>query len=95
MVLTVSAIAEMGLDVTWEAMQALLEWRRSEGHFDRQRALQARFWFDEDVKQGVLASLSRADVVALMQRIGREVENGDILPEVAAVEVLGKLKPLG
>ena len=94
-VLTVSAIAEMGLDVAWEAMRALLEWRRSEGHCDRQRALQARFWFDEDVKQGVLASLSRADVVALMQRIGREVENGDILPEVAAVEVLGKLKPLG
>jgi LAO/AO transport system kinase len=94
-VLTVSAITEMGLEVAWEAMQALSEWRRSKGHFDRQRALQARFWFDEDVKQSVLASLMRADVVALMQRIGQEVENGDILPEVAAAKVLGKLKLLG
>ena len=93
-VLTVSAIAEMGLDVTWEAIQALLEWRRSRGHFDRQRASQARFWLDEDVKQGLLASLSRADVVALMARIGQEVENGEILPEVAALEVLDKLKLL-
>ena len=94
-VLTVSAIAEIGLDVAWEAMQSLLEWRRSEGHFDRQRALQARFWFDEDVKQGVLASLSQAHVVALMQRIGQEVENGDILPEMAAAQVLSELKLLG
>lgn len=94
-VLTVSAITEMGLEVAWEAMQALSEWRRSKGHFDRQRALQARFWFDEDVKQSVLASLMRADVVALMQRIGQKVENGDILPEVAAAKVLGKLKLLG
>lgn len=93
-VLTVSAIAEIGLDVTWEAMQTLLEWRRSGGHFDRQRASQARFWFDEDVKHGLLESLSRAGVVALMARIGQEVENGEILPEVAALEVLNKLKSL-
>ena len=93
-VLTVSAIAEIGLDTAWESMKILSEWRRSEGHFDRQRALQARFWFEEDVKQGVLASLSRADVVALMQQIGQDVENGDILPEVAAVDILRKLKKL-
>jgi LAO/AO transport system kinase len=93
-VLTVSALAEMGLDTAWESVQTLLEWRRREGHFDRQRAVQARFWFEEDVKQGILANLSRADIVALMQEIGQDVENGDILPEVAAAEVLRKLTKL-
>ena len=93
-VLTVSAISEIGLDVAWEAMRYLVDWRRSEGHFDRRRALQSRFWFDEDVKQGVLASLSQFDVSALIERIGQEVENGDILPEVGAARVLKELKQL-
>ncbi len=93
-VLTVSAIDEIGLDVAWEAVQSLVQWRRSEGYFDRQRALQARFWFNEDVKQGVLASLSQVNVMELMRRIGHEVENGDLLPEVGAAQVLRELKQL-
>ncbi|TKA94074.1 methylmalonyl Co-A mutase-associated GTPase MeaB, partial [Cereibacter changlensis] len=57
--LPVSALADEGLAGAWAEMQALLEWRRANGHSDRRRAEQARHWFEEEVRQGLLAVLTR------------------------------------
>ena len=37
-VIPVSAVQEMGLSDTWEAMNDLLKWRKAEGHFDDNRS---------------------------------------------------------
>lgn len=89
--LTVSALAEQGLKDAWGEMQALAQWRRDHGHWDRSRALQARHWFEEEVRQGLLASLTRDPLRGLMQKLGTDVGAGLRTPDEAAGEVLALL----
>jgi LAO/AO transport system kinase len=89
--LCVSAAEETGLAEAWEEMQALTAWRRETGHFDARRAEQARHWFEEEVRQGLLARLT--DDPAIRERmalLGDEVEAGRP-PSQAATELLGDL----
>ncbi|WP_413876934.1 methylmalonyl Co-A mutase-associated GTPase MeaB [Albidovulum sp.] len=89
--LCVSAAEETGLAEAWEEMQALAAWRRETGHFDARRAEQARHWFEEEVRQGLLARLT--DDPAIRERmalLGDEVEAGRP-PSQAATELLGDL----
>ena len=55
--MTVSAAEGTGLPEAWEAMRALHGHRRASGALDRLRAAQARAWFDEEVRRGLLARL--------------------------------------
>ena len=64
--MTVSAYEGDGLEAAWGEMQALADWRREAGHFDARRAEQARYWFREDVRQGLLARLSGPGVAEEM-----------------------------
>ncbi|OZA02128.1 MAG: methylmalonyl Co-A mutase-associated GTPase MeaB, partial [Rhodobacterales bacterium 17-64-5] len=57
--LTVSALENRGLAEAWAAIQALAAWRRAQGHWAATRAEQARHWFAEEVRQGLLSALSR------------------------------------
>jgi LAO/AO transport system kinase len=91
--LPVSALAEEGLATAWEEMQALAEWRKSAGHWDRRRREQATHWFEEEVRAGLLARLSSdADMRARMAALGAEVGAGRISPDAAAAEVLAALQ---
>ncbi|RVT85843.1 methylmalonyl Co-A mutase-associated GTPase MeaB [Rhodobacteraceae bacterium CCMM004] len=92
--LTVSAADGHGLDTAWAEMRALADARRGSGAFDRRRAAQARGWFEEAVRQGLLARL-RADpeVARRMADLGRAVEAGEAAPGAAAAEVLAALDP--
>jgi len=89
--MTVSALEEHGLSVAWEAMCELNDWRRANGHFDGTRARQARHWFAEDVRQGLLARLQTGEMRSVMDALAAEVEAGQMTPSAAAAEALEKL----
>ena len=87
----VSAMTEEGLDTAWDEMQALNDWRRDAGHFDKRRAAQARFWFDEEVRQGLLAKLETTQAQAAMKDAADAVAAGQATPSAAAQAVLARL----
>ncbi|MBZ4690622.1 MAG: transport system ATPase [Cereibacter sp.] len=90
--LPVSALADEGLATAWAEMQTLIGWRRAKGHIDRRRAEQARHWFEEEVRQGMLAVLTRPGPARdAMARLGEAVAEGALTPEAAAAELLAGL----
>lgn len=90
--MTVSALEDMGLTKAWEEMQSLTQWRREQGHFAARRAAQARFWFEAELKQSLLARLEREPMKGLVQALGHAVEDGIKTPSQAAVEVLAQIE---
>ena len=86
--LPVSALEADGLAQAWDDMQALSQWRKEHGHWARARAAQARHWFEEEVRQGLLSALSREPRKGLMASLGDRVAGGDLSPEAAAAEML-------
>ena len=88
----VSAREEIGLEEAWDEINALADWRREAGQFAANRARQARVWFEEEVRHGMLARLAaHAEVRALREKLLARVEAGEISPEAAAAEVLAAL----
>lgn len=90
--MTVSALQDEGLQKAWDEMTALVDWRRETGHFERRRAEQARYWFAQEVRQGLLSQLEATGAKALMQDYAARVAAGSMTPSVAASEVLQQLK---
>ncbi len=86
--MTVSALQEDGLAKAWEEMTALADWRRETGHFAARRAEQARFWFEAEVRDRILARLTREPVKGAMQALARQVAEGGLTPSAAAEEFL-------
>jgi LAO/AO transport system kinase len=90
--MTVSAVEETGLEGAWDEMQALSDWRRENGFFDARRADQARYWFGEDVRNGLLARLMESGARARMAELGDAVAAGEMTATAAAEEMLAALK---
>lgn len=86
--LTVSAMTGHGLTEAWDAIRRLADWRRAQGHWDATRAEQSRHWFTEEVRQGLLAALTREPARGLMLTLGDQVATGERTPEAAAAELL-------
>ncbi|MBC7181548.1 MAG: methylmalonyl Co-A mutase-associated GTPase MeaB [Roseovarius sp.] len=89
--MTVSALQDEGLQKAWDEMTALVNWRRETGHFDGRRAEQARYWFGQEVRQGLLARLETPSARATMQDYAARAAAGDMTPTVAAAEVLRQI----
>ncbi|WP_235829915.1 methylmalonyl Co-A mutase-associated GTPase MeaB [Frigidibacter oleivorans] len=90
--LPVSALDETGLAAAWDEMQALAGWRRDRGHLAARRAEQAREWFEDEVRQGLLARIDRDPAIrAGMQDLGRAVTRGEMAPAAAAADLLGRI----
>lgn len=87
----VSALDGTGLEAAWADMQALAAWRRAHGHFDARRAHQARHWFAQNVRLGLLAALEREPARGLMADFAAKVEAGDMSPEYASAAMLALL----
>ncbi|KZY04559.1 MULTISPECIES: methylmalonyl Co-A mutase-associated GTPase MeaB [unclassified Sulfitobacter] len=90
--LSVSALENAGLEETWEKIGTLVDWRRAEGHWEATRRAQARFWFDQDVRQALLARLEEPEARARMKALSEEVAEGTLDPAAAArafVKALG------
>jgi LAO/AO transport system kinase len=92
--MTVSAVTQAGLEAAWAEMRALDRWRRETGHWERRRAEQARHWFEQDVRAGVLAVLEKPAIRSRRAALGDKVARGEMSASQAAAEFLGKL-PLG
>jgi LAO/AO transport system kinase len=87
----VSALEGEGLAEVWAEIQTLIAWRRGQGVLARVRVEQARHWFEEEVRQGLLARLSGdAGLKAHMAKLARAVEGG-LSPSKAAAEMLADL----
>ncbi len=86
--MTVSATENTGIDAAWEKICELMQWRRDHGHYDRRRSDQSRFWFGEDVRQGLLAALAHPKIQAQMESLSQAVAQGDLRPERAAQDLL-------
>lgn len=87
--LCVSALTGEGIAAAWSDMQALVAWRRTEGHLARRRAAQARHWFEAEVREALLATLqSREDLRAAMAQVGQAVGEGRLSAAVGLAEVL-------
>ena len=86
--MTVSAVEETGLEKAWEEMQALAGWRQENGFFDGRRAEQARYWFGEDVRNGLLARLEVPGARERMGRLANAVAEGEMTATAAAEAML-------
>lgn len=89
--MTASALDRSGLDLVWAEVRHLADWRRERGHWALRRAEQARHWFVQEVKQGLLSALTREPARTLMAELGRDVAAGAMTPEAAAARVLDGL----
>ncbi|WP_116130943.1 methylmalonyl Co-A mutase-associated GTPase MeaB [Tropicimonas sp. IMCC34043] len=90
--MTVSAVAGDGLEQVWEEISALADWRRETSHWRARRANQARNWFEEEVRMGLLERLTATpDMRARMKALGLRVAEGQIAPTAAAFEMLDTL----
>lgn len=90
-VLTTSALEGRGLDTAWDAMTALAEARKASGTWDRQRAAQARDWYEEDLRAGLLERiLTNADMAEQMRDLGAAVLAGQRAPSAAARDLLAR-----
>ena len=90
--LPVSAATGEGLERAWAEMQALTEWRRAQGHFDANRARQARQWFMAELRAGLLARLETPGARARLDLLGAEVAEGRAAPGDAARRMLDWLR---
>ncbi len=87
--LTVSALDGAGLEAAWAEMQALAEWRRTQGHWDAIRTAQARYWFHEEVRQGLMAQLSGDPALAArLADLEADVAEGKMTPAEGAAAAL-------
>ncbi len=89
---TVSAWEGNGLQEAWDEMSGLAAWRKSGGHWTRRRAEQARYWFEEEVRQNLLARLTSDAIVAgRMSELGDMVALGKADASNAAAEIMALL----
>lgn len=90
--LTVSAVTQDGLPEAWEAMSELVDWRRAEGHWHTRRAHQARHWFEEDLRLGLLSVLEQPAIRARIDAVGGQVAQGDMSAARAAQIILSDVR---
>jgi LAO/AO transport system kinase len=89
---TVSALEEQGLMDAWTEMSKLTDWRKDNGHFTARRAEQQRYWFEEEVRQALLAQLAQGAAKAQLEALGAKVATGALSVSKAATEMLATLK---
>jgi len=87
----VSALEENGLDEAWAEVEALTEWRRAEGFWQHARAAQARYWFEQAVKQALLAQLEKPKAKAALTELSDRVAQGLADPTKAAQDFVTQL----
>lgn len=89
--MTISALEESGLETAWDEMRALVNWRKDEGHWATRRSEQAQHWFQEELRQALLAKLETRDMRAEIARLGAQVDAKTLSPTAAAQQILARL----
>lgn len=88
----VSAVTHAGLPEAWEVMGELADWRRAGGHWSTRRAEQARYWFEEDVRLGLLAALEKGEIRERLAVLGGQVARGEVGASRAAEEMIAHIR---
>jgi LAO/AO transport system kinase len=89
----VSSLQEEGLESAWSEMQALIDWRKAQGIWDQTRTAQSVFWFEEDVRQGLLAQLTEnPSLKETVSALADQVASRDLSPSAAAQRVLKAIR---
>jgi LAO/AO transport system kinase len=95
--LTISALEADGLGKAWDEMQALAAWRRENGVWDATREAQAGYWFEEEVRRGildlVLADPQVASALAKAKRAATMGHRPAALAAAEVIEVFGSRRP--
>ena len=90
--MAISALDETGIETAWDEIRALQTFRRETGFWAQRRSEQARRWFQDEVRQGLLRQLqSDPSAEQAMAKLGEAVAGGDRAPGAAAAEVLALL----
>ncbi|MEH6738621.1 MAG: methylmalonyl Co-A mutase-associated GTPase MeaB [Sulfitobacter sp.] len=82
--MNVSALEQRGLPEVWETLKKLSEWRRENGFWTQTRAAQARYWFEDAVRNALLAQLDTPSARAALLRLSDAVAAGEQEPAAAA-----------
>lgn len=90
----ISALESTGLEDAWSEISTFADARKASGHWGARRAEQARHWFREDVRAGLLARLTDdARLAALMAEAESDVLEGRQRAGPAAAAVLDAFRP--
>ncbi len=87
----VSAHTGKGLEDAVARFEELTEWRRQNGHWSARRKAQMRGWFEDELRQGLLAVLNEPWVKDEMDRLGKDVTSGKTSPSAAARQILTRI----
>ncbi|MCE8008005.1 methylmalonyl Co-A mutase-associated GTPase MeaB [Aestuariivita sp.] len=90
--MTVSALEDTGLEIAWDEIKTLADWRRAHGHWAARRADQARYWFQQELRQALLAQLETPEMRGHLAALGDAVAGGQTSPAAAAQEMLALLR---
>jgi LAO/AO transport system kinase len=88
--MTMSALEEERLSEVWNKIDCLIDWRKADGYFYNNRIAQSRFWFKEEIRQGLLSMLDNEEVQEEISLLMSMVDNGEVYPSAAAQKVLNK-----
>lgn len=88
----VSALQDQGLQDAWTEIGALIDWRRAQGFWQATRAAQQRYWFEQEVRNALLAELESPRARSLLTSFGASVASGEKPPALAAQEFLDALR---
>lgn len=86
--MTVSALEIAGLDQVWQEIDTLVNWRRTNGHFQSLRAAQARYWFEAELREALLAPLRAATVRQKLDTLSDQVAAGQLSLAAAVAQML-------
>ncbi|GFE50491.1 ATPase/protein kinase [Roseobacter cerasinus] len=87
----VSAAENTGIEDVWQDLESVRAWRAEHGFWDRTRADQARYWFEEEVKTALLSQLQTPQARRALAELGAAVAKGETAPSAAAAEFLAGL----
>lgn len=87
----VSALEENGLSDVWADIETLIKWRKENGFWKSTRAAQARYWFAEEVRTGLLEQLETLDARKAMATLADSVAAKKMTPTAAAHTFLQQL----
>ena len=88
--MTMSALEEERLAEVWNKIDCLIDWRKADGYFYSNRIAQSRFWFKEEIRQGLLSMLDKQEIQEEISLLMSMVDNGEVYPSAAAQKVISK-----
>ena len=92
----VSAVTGDGLTEAWADISELADWRRQQGVWDDIRKKQAKYWFQQELRAGLMRYLMRDEgLAALVADLSLAVESGEISASAAAATALERFRSKG